>query len=1742
MKKIFSFLTFIFFSIFITAQNPSAPPDYNNLDFSQNPDYYEIEAQMSNYLAANPNPRLAKKFRRWAAFWQNKVDYFDGVRGSFIPAMTFYRNQLNADLNIDDCDDETSQIWEALGPKSKKNTGSTTFDLSGIGRMTSIWVDPNNLDFALAGSGSGGIWKSTNANATNLDNVEWVNVTDDLTCPVIGVSEIIVDPFSSGANRTFYAATRVDGTNRFSYGLGILKSVDNGETWELEDLQEDDTNQSLHNENNSINDIVAHPVLQNKFFALKDNKIIKTNDGFETFETQSLFPEGDYTYDLNDIAFHPTNAHVMYLSAMTKADGSSSKFFRSIDGGDNWTEVTLFSSTSQFFNRKITRIDIAVSEVGDDDVFLCLNLKSDYTGICPPNGETKVYTIILKSENKGETFEEYMTTQILGSQVFSSPDLQTFEVSDIVSDRLYLGTGAAGSCAGANAVRFDNVNGQVVQTKILNYSTGSGLVHPDQRNISILKNGTHDIVFFANDGGVSRHMTSGSHPLDPPGISNLSGWEDLTGKNLTVTQCYGMGISTRGDEIRIGSIDNGGDLYLLEQDTWEDFISGDASNMLIDPYDSDIYYRTTFLTTSTVRRIGSGTTASITGLKGSHFIFPQKIRMKDRSCFLTTGDENSDDITMLADRELQELKFTGNAFQPYTNVVNNDSDISRIVNFDIFQMEDDLNDPNDNGIAILSLDSPNNYKDLYYSRNFNLGPNATWENITPSELGYYNSTFFTDVVIDPYNSNRIFAVGRSWGSSSKVLYGERNPSTGEWIFQDIGYFDDNGSGTGGLPKVPFYSLAYQKGSNDKLYIGTEVGVYYLDNATTFSPDNQWKCFSSFPNAIVEDLQISYCSNEIFACTNGRGVYKAPLTVTNRKPFLVEADWDWDHQRIIDHDIIVKSGFTLTITADIFFSDGVKLIAEAGAKIIIDGGKLSTLCGGRWEGIEIWGNSDLAQTPGNQGYLEIKNNAIIEHANTAVKVFNPDNMLATAGGVVTAEDSNFLNCSRGVHFEEYSYLIPEFGIQNNLSRFNNCTFEANDEALDDVFSEHARLHKVIGIPFYACDFKDIRADLNNISDLTRGIYSLDAGFSILPVCIGQGCDDDADWKYSNFEGFLHGVEATTSKAKLYTYTIDRANFTNNRIGVLNRGVDNFALIRSDFLLDAPKWDNNIIGLKIDHGTQFIVEANQFRSDDGEDKKKIITGIVAIETSPSNMFDVNEIYRNSFRNISIGNLSNGDNTGNGQFNLGLKYDCNTNQGVRQFDFAVPNQPELLVEGISKRQGLPDEPTGNTFSQFLPSNDGSNFFNEGVYIDEYYFFGNSNIQNPSSDAVGITPISLIQESQCLSNLESGGVVIINPLPPVVVDGFGSEVDIKRLQLNDLKDEIETLVDKGNTEQLISEINSALAFNADILLNELNELSPYISLEGLKAFANRTDIYSNGQIQNIIELNPDQIRSNLLSFLIEKEIPFSEEQITQLENLQGQVTELTTKLNQRGSLEKEINQTIRFVLQNISQANDTYSKSRIEEWRNKSLSTSSAIHKISDQVTFEDTENAQALLSGLSEETNLDDVVYSEINQMMTLHINIANNESTIYEVSGTQLASLTNLADNGSDVGRLWAQNVLNFTKGAVYATEVIYPNEVQMNSLEADELTEDKELKKDQFISARPNPATDIVQFVYELPAKYIQGAIEIRDIEGRLVKSFEVQSGEGLIEYGTNDLQSGQYIFTLTSKGVILQSDQLIIIK
>ena len=210
-----------------------------------------------------------------------------------------------------------------------KNIGPTIMS----GRVVDLAVNPNNPIEFYVGYASGGVWHTVNNGTT------FTPILDN--SPTQNVGSLAVD----WKSRTIWVGTGEVNSSRSSYaGIGLLRSSDNGATWEHLGLADSHhISKILINPTNSKHVVVS--VVGHLYSTNNQRGVYKTTDGGITWE-QTLFVNNQSGIIEMDVA--PNNFNIMFASSWDKdrkawnfrGSGSGSAIYKSIDGGSSWSKVS----------------------------------------------------------------------------------------------------------------------------------------------------------------------------------------------------------------------------------------------------------------------------------------------------------------------------------------------------------------------------------------------------------------------------------------------------------------------------------------------------------------------------------------------------------------------------------------------------------------------------------------------------------------------------------------------------------------------------------------------------------------------------------------------------------------------------------------------------------------------------------------------------------------------------------------------------------------------------------------------------------------------------------------------------------------------------------------------------------------------------------------------------------------------------------------------------------------------------------------------------------------------------------------------------------------------------------------------------------------------------------------------------------------------------------------------------------
>ena len=429
------------------AQNPYGDqPDWAALMQDPNVNFFELRDAFNGYWEGREiTPGCGyKPFKRWEARMELRVR----EDGSIPRAGDFYR--AHQDLQEFKAARSEAGNWQQLGPILDGLT--TRDDIPGVGRLNTVAFHPTDPNIIFVGAPSGGLWRSYDGGQS------WESNTDAL--PTLGVSAIAFDPFIEDV---VYIGTGDRDANDAA-GMGVMKSVDGGITWEFSN---GDGMDGL-----TVGDIIADPQNPGVILAATSNGVRRSDDHGETWTLESN------TMNYKQILFKPGDSQIVYATAI-------GRLYRSTNNGQSWSIVT-----DGLVNG--TRNVIAVTPANPELVYMC-------------SANTYAFRALYRSTNSGESFEEMSDSPNIldwsasgdgdGGQAWY--DL-CMEADPVDPDRIYVG--------GIRMKRSDDGGATWIDIQ-------NSYLHVDQH---WCKFSPHDgKLYLANDGGI--------YVLDSPGQ-----WVDLS--------------------------------------------------------------------------------------------------------------------------------------------------------------------------------------------------------------------------------------------------------------------------------------------------------------------------------------------------------------------------------------------------------------------------------------------------------------------------------------------------------------------------------------------------------------------------------------------------------------------------------------------------------------------------------------------------------------------------------------------------------------------------------------------------------------------------------------------------------------------------------------------------------------------------------------------------------------------------------------------------------------------------------------------------------------------------------------------------------------------------------------------------------------------------------------------------------------------------------------------------------------
>ena len=287
--------TSLFTAILIFASNSFSQKTYKEMMKDPSYNFYDVCKEAEKYFSEHGKGKGSgyKGYMRWRNL--NESRYAPSGDRSNVDPM-FVEKEYERIMNvIQPAETPNRGIhpggWVDLGPYSIDSiTGHYS---AGLGRVETVYVDPNNTQKLYLGSRSGGFWKSTNGGTT------WIGGSTD-TLPASGVRSIAVSPTNSDS---VLIAVR---NSRNGYSHGIYRSTNGGDNWKVTNFNPTVLGKGGLGSYFYVSIIVYHPRVSNLIFVGASDGLYRSTDNLATW---TKVTSGDIT----QIEFHPTDNNIVYI-------------------------------------------------------------------------------------------------------------------------------------------------------------------------------------------------------------------------------------------------------------------------------------------------------------------------------------------------------------------------------------------------------------------------------------------------------------------------------------------------------------------------------------------------------------------------------------------------------------------------------------------------------------------------------------------------------------------------------------------------------------------------------------------------------------------------------------------------------------------------------------------------------------------------------------------------------------------------------------------------------------------------------------------------------------------------------------------------------------------------------------------------------------------------------------------------------------------------------------------------------------------------------------------------------------------------------------------------------------------------------------------------------------------------------------------------------------------------------------
>lgn len=482
-----------------------------------------------------------------------------------------------------------SGTWAELGPKPLYMASQLMANQTG--RVTALLAaDPNNL---LAGSASGGVWRSSDGGAS------WTPTSDSLNSLVIGAlardpnnANVILagtgEPNAPGA----YADSAF--STRRRAGIGVYRSADGGASWTFMPGSAALARMGISKVAYDPQDVTSRRIFVSTCRATfggtnRPFGLYISADGGQTFTSQSTGAAGKLPLNkaVMDIAFRPGDSQTVLATVLDSA--AQTGVWRSDDGGNTWSATALVSAT--YGRVSLAAAPSLVSPA--PGTFYALIGMSDYdtfnANVYGSNDNGVTWNPVCPT-NSGTTFGGGLDVNIINE---ASEYCSVIVVDPTTPSTIYIAGNELCRVSGINiAASTWGAGTRLTQGfyDAAGTATGgaAGSPHVDMHAMAFDNAGS---LLLGSDGGLSRLVNPSTVPAFPGAAwTNLNG-QSAEGRNLGITQLYGVSFNPDAT-LAWGGFQDNGNGYFIGALHWTQPRSGDGGVPLIVPTHPNIIWQT----------------------------------------------------------------------------------------------------------------------------------------------------------------------------------------------------------------------------------------------------------------------------------------------------------------------------------------------------------------------------------------------------------------------------------------------------------------------------------------------------------------------------------------------------------------------------------------------------------------------------------------------------------------------------------------------------------------------------------------------------------------------------------------------------------------------------------------------------------------------------------------------------------------------------------------------------------------------------------------------------------------------------------------------------------------------------------------------------------------------------------------------------------------------------------------------